>query len=93
MWGGIQPQFYCTQCGIVTGHGGTVSKHRPVTWAALQQALDQTFTAINMQRIPMKPFMEALRYTLGVTPTLTVVELNNYGYDIHYGHIVRCKHD
>ena len=99
MWGGIKPQFYCTHCGIVTNRGGRRDKSRPIPKLELKQAVDQTFIAINITRVPIGPFMEALRYTLGATPTLTVAEFQQYGYILKDGYLTRThstwsnKHD
>lgn len=94
MWGGIKPQFYCTHCGIVTGYGGRRDKSRPIPMESLRDAIDQTFNAINIPRIPLGPFMEALRYTLGNRyPVVSVDELRTFGYDIKDGHLIRSRHD
>jgi len=93
MWGGIMPQFVCSQCGIVTRYGGRRDKSKPVPKLALKQAVDQTFIAINIKQVPIGPFMEALKFTLGATPTITVKELRQYGYDIKNGYLVRSNND
>lgn len=91
MWGGISPQFYCTECGIVTKYGGRPYKKKRIAPMALKDALDTAFTAIGLTAVPLKPFMEAVKYVAGSTPTLTVAEFNQYGYELIDGYIKKRR--
>lgn len=64
-WGGVQPQFHCLLCGIVTstpGHGAEF---------ASKQELDDVLHALGSRSALLIPFMQTVEHTTGKCVRIT----------------------
>jgi hypothetical protein len=86
-WGGIQPQFYCDNCGIVTVHPGNMY----VPKSTIMEAIDYTFNVIGSDKLMIEPLMETVGKVLGVKPSIHIGTLKENGYEINGDYIIRRK--
>jgi hypothetical protein len=79
-WGGVDAEYHCDRCGIVSNHAG-VWKH--VETPDIVEAMNCVWCVVGREEgVYVEPFMRTVSYVLGCIPIISMECLNKGGFII-----------
>lgn len=93
-WKGIQPEYSCDKCGMVTDHPGFKPK---IDRTQVREIVNACFTGIGKPSVQYRAFILLVDQVCfqnlgGHFPVIRVTEFESWGYTIESGRIRRKAH-